>query len=142
MGRRNLSRRHGAVAASPFPGRLLGQQSQQTASFAIVSSRGQVAVVNRRSLLQIILDFLHGPDGGIRFVLSEFLAGATLPQQIPALIQRLLELREPGTLLVGAQIAGLPLLPELVFLRDQAVDLCQYLVVVHPFLPASGSGAD
>jgi len=87
------------------PSRLSGQQF--SANRILRDGVKWRCLGKERLLLQVIFYFLDGSHHGVRFVLSEFLAGATLPQQVPALIQRLLELCQSGPLVRGVRPAGL-----------------------------------
>ena len=81
--------------------------------------------------LEVALD-LAGAVGlhGVR-VAAHLAGGAPPAQQVPALVQGLLELLEPGVLLVAGDLAAAQLLTQLVLLVDQAVDPAQHSVVIH-----------
>ena len=64
-------------------------------------------------------------------VLAELPAGPPLPQQVPALVQRLLGGAQSLTLFLAGQLAGRELTTELMLGVDQLVDVSHDLLVVH-----------
>src|SRR5205085_1981266 len=88
---------------------------------------------NRRrlpGLLLVVLDGALATDLGGVGVEAGVAASAPLAQQVPALVERDLDLLEPGMLVVAQPDAGLALL-ELVLLGDECVDPLDDLGVVH-----------
>jgi hypothetical protein len=59
-----------------------------------------------------------------------------LPQQVPALVERALDLGQPVVLFLRGQRAVLHLRAELVLLVDQRADLGQDLMLVHGSAPS------
>lgn len=89
-----------------------------------------------RALLPVVLDGIRVAHFDIVGIHPELSAGTPLPQQVPALIQRLFQLAEAqGVRFVERQL--LVLRPKFVFLGDQPIDRLPYLFVVHWVLPLS-----
>src|SRR5689334_11927848 len=88
-------------------------------------SHGRVTVPERAPLLQVALDLTDRPDVRLARVLRGVPARLPLPQQVPALVEVLLELPQPGPPVV-VDVA----LPELVLLVDESGDLGAQVAVV------------
>src|SRR5215472_11947771 len=86
----------------------------------------------RPALLPVLLDLGRRPRLGQAGVLAEFPPRPALPQQVPALVERLFRRRERGVLLSRRQLACGEPGPQLVLSLDQIVDAAEYLFVVHP----------
>src|SRR5258705_13149895 len=83
-----------------------------------------------RVLLAVALDDVRGADLGFGRIAPVFTPGAPLAQQVPALVERDLELTQSG--LVGIlRRARLELALELVLLLDQRVDPGDHVGVIH-----------
>src|SRR5262245_43110671 len=81
-------------------------------------------------LLAVPLHLADRPRPGVVRILAELPASPPLAEQIPALIQPLLERVEAGLLVGGKALANGPR-AELVLLRDQLVDPADDLCFVH-----------
>ena len=93
-----------------------------------------------------IVDLASRPRRRLVRVLAELAAGPPLPQQVPALVQRLLGGPQPLALLLAGQLAGRELPTELMLGVDQLVDVSHDLLVVHaptvnPCPPYCGPGS-
>ena len=82
-------------------------------------------------LLLVPLDGLLGPDVGNVGVCAELAQRPPLPEKVPALVERHLDLLEPPPIGFGHLPVTLTV-PELVLLGDELFDGVVYLRVVHP----------
>ena len=89
--------------------------------------RQQLLPMQRRDIRQVLIR----PRRRLVRVLAELPAGPPLPQQVPALVQRLLGGAQSLTLFLAGQLAGRELTTELMFGVDQLVDVSHDLLVVH-----------
>src|SRR5262249_40024877 len=64
-------------------------------------------------------------------VLADVTPGPPLPQQVPALVERLFERTQPLVYLLGGEVAPLQALTERVLLIDQGIDTTENLAVLH-----------
>src|SRR6476469_2949491 len=86
-----------------------------------------------------MLDGVGAARLGIVGIEPELALRPSLPQQVPAAVERDPDLLEPGAVAVGQVAVALALVQRLL-LGDQLVDPAQNLAVVHPSL-LSGPGA-
>src|SRR5260221_5796535 len=89
-----------------------------------------------RRLLQVPFALRGGTRGGLADTLAELAPCPPLPQQIPALIESLLDRPQGRVLLLGRQLAAGQLVPKLALGLDELIDAPDYLLVVHPTNPS------
>jgi hypothetical protein len=80
--------------------------------------------------LAVTLDLAEGAGPGLVGILAELGAGAALAEEVPALVELLLEGVQPGLLVGGEAVPDGPG-AQRVLLGDQLVDPADDLAVVH-----------
>jgi hypothetical protein len=83
------------------------------------------------SSLLIVLDFADRTDHSLVRVLPRLLTCPSLAEQVPTLVERLLDTAQLCLLLRWVQLAALRTGTQLMFLVDQSLDLLKDLVLVH-----------
>src|SRR5260370_24255622 len=84
-----------------------------------------------RGLLEVALAPLRGTRSSLADILAELAPCPPLPQQIPALIESLLDRPQGRVLFLGRQLASGKLFPQIALGVDELVDAPDYLRVVH-----------
>src|SRR5690606_21679919 len=85
----------------------------------------------RATSLPVVLDLAGRPGGRAVGVLADTAPGPALPEQVPALVERRLQLLDPRVLLLRGHLARRELVAQRVFLVDQVFDPAENLVVPH-----------
>src|SRR5215472_11028302 len=83
-------------------------------------------------LLPVLLNLGRRPSLGKARILAELPSRPALPEQVPALVERLLRRLERSVFLGRRQVADGKPGPQLVLGLDEIVDAAEYLFVVHP----------
>ena len=97
------------------------------AGVAITFLRGAPDIRARASLLKVGLNLVFGALVSVVRVVAELALGAALAQQVPALVQVLLDVREPAAVLVGRLGLG----AKFMLLGNELIDVAEDLLVVH-----------
>ena len=130
-GRPDPVRRRGARGRNGRVPRCVPRARGSRARLAARSAPRHLSWARGAPLLLVPLDRLLGPDVGDVGVCAELAQRPPLPEKVPALVERHLDLLEPSPVGFGHLPFTLPV-PELVLLGDELLDGVVYLRVVHP----------
>src|ERR1700722_6622442 len=82
-------------------------------------------------LLQVSLDLIDWPRGRVRRILAVLAPRPALPEQVPALVQRLLRGAQLNLLVLAGQLALGQLVAQLMLGLNELVNMTEDVLVVH-----------